>query len=122
VPEAIVATCQTTATTPDRGGPHYGDYTGLNSLFEIIIQSFVHSQHCRLSGSLPQISHLKGMAAAWNVSAARNSAWQSAERLWQFRTIPLPVSSFMDVLDGLTTVIGMALLVPVPMTESNQRD
>jgi hypothetical protein len=52
--------------------------------------------------------------AAWNVSAARESAWQNSEHLWQFRTIPLLASSFMDMLDGLTTVINKVLLVPVP--------
>lgn len=63
-------------------------------------------------GALPPISHLEDTIAAWNVSAARESAWQNAEHLWQLVTIPLLASSFMDVLDGFTTVIGKALLVP----------
>jgi Family of unknown function (DUF5995) len=64
--------------------------------------------------ALPPVSHLENTIAAWNVSAARESAWQNAEHLWKLRTIPLLGSSFMDMLDGLTTVISKALLVPVP--------
>jgi hypothetical protein len=63
---------------------------------------------------LPPVSHLEDTIAAWSVSAARESAWQNAEHLWQLRTLPLLTSSFMDMLDGLTTVIGKALLAPVP--------
>jgi hypothetical protein len=65
-------------------------------------------------GALPPISQLKDTIAAWSVSAARESAWQNAEHLWQLRTIPSLTSSFMDMLDGLTTVIGKTLLVLVP--------
>jgi hypothetical protein len=115
LPEAIVATCQATGTTPDHGGTHYGDYTSLNSTLDTLIESAKQTLNVRLpGGALPPISHLEDTIAAWNVSAARESAWQSAEHLWQLRTIPLLVSSFMDVLDGFTTVIGKALLVPVP--------
>jgi hypothetical protein len=48
------------------------------------------------------------------VTAARESAWQNAEHLWQLRQVPSLASSFLDVLDGFTTVIGKTLLVPVP--------
>jgi hypothetical protein len=59
-------------------------------------------------------SHLEDTIAAWDVGAARESAWQNAEHLWQLRTIPALSASFMQVLDGFTTVISKALLVPVP--------
>lgn len=113
--EAIVTTCQITGTTPDRGGTNYSDYTALNSTLDSLIESAKHTLNVRLpGGALPPISHLEDTLAAWNVSAARESAWQNAEHLWQLRSIPLLASSFMDVLDGFTTVIGKALLVPVP--------
>ena len=113
--EAIVTTCQVTATTPDRGGTHYGDYTALNSTLDSLVESAKQTLNVRLpGGALPPISHLEDTLAAWNVSAARESAWQNAEHLWQLGSIPLLASSFMDVLDGFTTVIGKALLVPVP--------
>ena len=113
--EAIVGTCQTTGTTPDHGGTHYNDYTALNSTLDALIESSKAELNLRLlGGELPPISHLEDTIAAWNVSAAREKAWQNAEHLWQFRTSALLTSSFMDMLDGFTTVIGKALLVPVP--------
>jgi len=115
LPEAIVATCQVTGTTPDHGGTHYNDYTALNSTLDSLIESAKRTLAVRLLGdALPPISHLEDTIAAWNVSAARESAWQNAEQLWQVRTVPALAASFMDVLDGFTTVIGKALLVPVP--------
>ena len=115
LPEAIVATCQVTGTTPDHGGTYYSDYTALNSTLDGLIESAKRTLNVRLLGeALPLISHLEDTIAAWNVSAARESAWQNAEQLCQISSIPLLASSFMDMLDGLTTVIGKALLVPVP--------
>jgi len=115
LPEAIVATCQVTGTTLDHGGTHYSDYTALNSTLEGIVESAKGTLNVRLpGGALPPISHLADTIAAWKVSAARESAWQNAEHLWQLRMLPILGSSFMDMLDGLTTVIGKTLLVPVP--------
>jgi hypothetical protein len=115
LPEAIVATCQVTGTTPDHGGTYYSDYTALNSTLDGLIESAKRTLNVRLLGeALPPISHLEDTIAAWNVSAARESAWQNAEQLCQISSIPSLASSFMDMLDGLTTVIGKALLVPVP--------
>lgn len=113
--EAIVATCQVTGTSPDRGGAHYNDYTALNSTLDSLIESAKQTLNVRLPGDgLPPVSHLEETIAAWNVSAARESAWQNAGHLSQLRPVPVFAASFMDVLDGFTTVIGKALLVPVP--------
>jgi hypothetical protein len=113
--EAIVATCQATGTTPDHGGAHYNDYTAVNSTLDSLIESARRTLNVRLpGGALPPVSHLEDTIAAWNVSAARESAWQNAEHLWQLRPLPLLASSFLDTLDGFTTVISKALLVPVP--------
>ena len=110
--EAIVATSQATGTTPDHGGTHYTDYTSLNSTLDGLIETAKVSLKVDLLGRpLPAISQLEDTIAAWSVSAARESAWQSAEHLWQIRSSPLLTANFLDLLDGLTTVIGKALLV-----------
>jgi hypothetical protein len=115
LPEAIVATCQVTGTTPDHGGTHYNDYTALNSTLDGLIEAAKRTLHVRLlGGPLPPISHLEDMIAAWSVSAARESAWKNAEYLWLVRATPWAVSGLLDSLDGLATVISKALLVPVP--------
>jgi hypothetical protein len=115
LPEALVTTCQVTGTVPDSGGANFSDYTALNSTLDSLIESAKVTLDVRLpGGDLPPVSHLEDTIAAWSVSAARESAWQSAEHLWRLRTVPLLTASFMDLLDGLTTVIGKALLVPAP--------
>jgi hypothetical protein len=115
LPEAIVATCQVTGTAPDSGGVNFTDYTALNSTLDGLIESAKLTLNVRLPGeALPPVTHLEDTLAAWNVSAARESAWQNAEHLWQLREVPLLASRFLDMLDGLTTVIGKVLLVPVP--------
>ena len=115
LPEAIVATCRITNTTPVHNGAHYNEYSALNSTLDGIIESAKRTLHVRLlGGALPAISQMEDTIAAWSVSAARESAWQNAEHLWQLCTIPSLEPSFMTMLDGLTTVIGKVLLVPAP--------
>jgi len=115
LPEAIVATCQVTGTTPDHGGTSYNDYTSLNSTLDGLVETAKTTLHVRLlGGALPPVSHLEDLIAGWSVSAARESAWNSAQTLWLIRAAPLATSGFMGSLDGLATVISKALLVPVP--------
>ena len=115
LPEAIVATCEVAGTTPDPHGTHYADYSSVNSTLDSLIESAKSTLNVRLPGdALPPISHLEDTIASWNVCAARASAWQNAGFLWPMRTLPLATAGFLEVLDGLTTVIGKTLLVPVP--------
>ena len=115
LPAAIVATCQATATVPERSAPQFADYTSLNSTFDSLIESAKHTLHVRLLGqALPPASHLEDLIAAWGVSGARETAWSNAEILWRLRREPPLDSTLMDTLDGLTTVTNKALLIPVP--------
>jgi hypothetical protein len=113
--EAITATCQETGTTPQHGGTQYNDYTALNTTLDALVESAKQTLRVRLLGdSLPPVTHLEDTVAAWDVSAAREAAWNNSEVLWQLRTVPPLSAAFMDTLDGLTAVAGKALLVPVP--------
>ena len=115
LPAAIVNTCDATSTIPQHSGTRYADYTGLNSTLDNLIDSAKQTLHVRLAGdALPPVSHLNDTIAAWSVSAARESAWLNAELLWHIRAFPPMDSAFMDTLDGLVTVVGTTLLVPVP--------
>ena len=101
LPAAIVATCLVTNTAPDWGGTNYWDYTALNSTLDSLINAAKATLMVRLPGdALPPVSHLEDTIAAWNVSAARESAWRSAEHLWQLRAVPALASSYLDMLDG----------------------
>jgi len=113
--EAIVSTCRITNTAPDHDGPHYRDYTALNATLDSLVESAKAALNVRLPGdALPPVSHLEETIAAWNVCAARESAWRNAECVWQLRSMPSLAASFLDVLDGTAAVIGKTLLVPVP--------
>ena len=115
LPLAIVATCDATSTIPQHGGTQYADYTALNSTLDDLIESAKQTLRVRLPGdALPPVSHLNDTIAAWNVSAARESAWRNAEVLWQIRTFPPLYSAFLDTLGGFTAVVSKTLLVPVP--------
>src|ERR1700734_1338306 len=93
LPQAIVATCQVTATNPQYGGEQYQDYTALNSNLDSLIESAKRTLHVRLLGDpLPPVSNLEDTIAAWSVSAAREAAWQNAELLWHLRAVP-PLSA-----------------------------
>jgi hypothetical protein len=114
LPQAIVATCQVTATAPQHGSAQYNDYSALNITLDSLIESAKHTLHIRLLGDpLPPVSHLEDTIAAWKVSAAREAAWQNAQLLWHLRAVPSLSETLLDTLDGLTTVAGKALLVPV---------
>ena len=115
LPQAIVSNCQATNTIPQHGGAQYNDYTAINSTLDGLIESAKHELNVRLLGdALPPVSRLEDTFAAWSVTAARESAWNNAELLWHLQPMPLLASTFMGTLDGLTTVAGKALLVPVP--------
>jgi hypothetical protein len=115
LPQAIVATCQATATLPKNATARYDDYTALNTTLDAFIESAKQTLRVRLLGdALPPVSHLEDTIAAWSVSAAREAAWRNAELLWHLQNLPSLYSNFLDTLDGLTTVAGKALLVPVP--------
>jgi hypothetical protein len=113
LPEAIVATCKATHTAPSHGTPQYADYTSVNSTLETLVDAARTTLRVRLPGDpLPAVSQLEDILAAWKVSAARETAWVNAEALWN---LPAPLTdNLKHSIDGLTTVVGKTLLVPVP--------
>jgi len=113
LPMAVIATCRTTNTTPQHGTAHYDDYTAVNTTLDALIGEAEQTLNVRLLGSqLPAVSHLEDTIAAWDLAAARESAWKNAQSLWN--ESPDIAAAHMDVVDGLTTVISKAVLVPVP--------
>ena len=111
--EAIVATCKATNTVPRHCSPHYSDYKSLNATLDGLIQQARTNLNVRLLGDpLPAASTLENTIAAWDIAAARENAWNNAQQLWY---LPAPLANgLLDSVDGLTTVIGKALLAPIP--------
>jgi hypothetical protein len=110
---AIDATCKAANTVPQHGTSQYNDYTSLNPTLDGLIDQAKRTLDVRLPGDpLPAVSHLEDLIAGWDVSAARETAWNNAEQLWNLS--PLLAVGLMDTIDGFTAVISKALLVPVP--------
>ncbi len=115
LPQAVVATCRAFDDPPQHGTAQYNDYTAINPTLDNLINAAKQTLHVRLLGdALPPVSRLEDTLAAWNVSAAREAAWNNAELLWRLADAPLASATFLDTLDGFTTVASKALLVPVP--------
>lgn len=113
LPLAIITTCRNMSTVPQHGTPEYSDYTALNANLDGLIETAKRTLNVRLLGDeLPAVSRLDDTIGAWNLSAARENAWNTAQSLWQ--QSPALVAIHMDIIDGLTTVISKGLLVPVP--------
>jgi Family of unknown function (DUF5995) len=110
---AIEATCKATDTLPQHGTAQYNDYTSVNPTLDDLIDKAKQNLNFRLPGdALPAVSHLADLIASWDLGAAREKAWENAETLWNLPQ--LPAAGLVDAIDGLTTVISKALLVPVP--------
>jgi len=111
LPQAIVAT----GTAPVHGGVEYNDYTALNSTLDSLVERAKTELDVRLPGdALPPVTHLEDTIAAFSVSAAREAAWNNAEVLWNLREVPALAARTLGAIDGMTAVIGKALLVPAP--------
>ncbi|MGA7342723.1 MAG: DUF5995 family protein [Terracidiphilus sp.] len=115
LPLAIVALCQSTGIEPQHGTAQYNDFTALNATLDSLIDVAKQELNVRLAGdALPGVSGLEDTLAAWSMSAARETAWNNAELLWHLKDAPPVSAKFVDSLDGLTSVAGKTLLVPVP--------
>jgi hypothetical protein len=110
---AIDATCKATDTLPQHGSAQYNDYTSFNPVLDGLIDQAKQNLEVWLPGDrLPDVSHLGDVIAAWDVSAARETAWNNAEHLRNLP--PLLADGLVDGIDGFTAVISKTLLLPVP--------
>jgi Family of unknown function (DUF5995) len=114
LPQAVVATCQSTGIAPAHGTPQYYDFTSLNATLDSLINQARQDLDVRLAGdALPPVTHLENVLAAWSISAAREVAWNNAEVLWHLRDVPPVSATFMASVDLTTDAAGKTLLIPV---------
>jgi hypothetical protein len=114
LPQAVLGICQATGDAPQHGTAQYIDYTAIDTTLDSLINAAKQTLHVGLLGdALPPVGRLEDTLAAWDVSAAREAAWNNAELLWNLGGASLLTGTFLDTLDGLTAVAGKALLVPV---------
>ena len=114
LPQAVLGICQATGDPPRHGTVQYTDYTAIDTTLDSLINAAKQTLHVGLLGdALPPVGRLEDALAAWDVSAAREAAWNNAELLWSLADLPPVAATFLDTLDGLTAVASKALLVPV---------
>jgi hypothetical protein len=115
LPIAIVNTCRNSGIVPQHGTAQYNDYTSLNVTLDSLIEEAKKTLNVRLLGDiLPPVNSLEDTIAAWSVSAAREAAWNNSELLWHLQDESPLSTGFLNTLDGLTTVVGKGLLIPIP--------
>ena len=114
LPLAVVNTCKAYGVSPQHGTVQYNDYTAINGTLGTLIDAAKTTLRVRLPGDdLPAISALDDTLAAWSITAAREAAWNNAELLQYVEAVPALTAGFMDTLDGLTSVVGKTLLIPI---------
>lgn len=115
LPLALLETFEATGIEPHSAGVQYGDYISLNSTLSPLAEAAIDEWQVRLPGGpLPGASHLRETLDAWSLTAAREAAWTNAELLWGVRDVPLVGGRYLEVIDGLASVVGKALLVAAP--------
>ena len=115
LPIALVAAFHARNISPQHGTAQYADYSGLNSSLDSLIDKAKTTLNVRFLGdTLPEITGLEDTLAGWSMSAARDAAWNNAELLWHLQAEAWLTSALLGTLDGLTSVVGQGLLIPVP--------
>jgi len=114
LPQAIVETCQATGVAPAHGTTHYNDYTALNATLDAIIDAAKQQLNVRLPGdSLPDLTRVEDLAAAFSIAAAREVAWKNSEVLWHIKDVSPVSTAFLDSVDATTAVASKTLLIPI---------
>ena len=114
LPQAVLGICQATGIAPQHGTVQYNDYTAIDTTLDGLMNAAKQTLQVGLLGdALPPVGRLENMLAAWDLSAAREAAWNNAELLWRLDGVPAVAATFLDTLDGLTAVASKALLIPV---------
>ena len=111
--QAIVRTCRATGRPLQHATAQYSDYTSVNTTLDGMIQSAKQTLAVRLPGaSTPPISQLQNVIAAFDISVAREHAWNTAEVL---SVLPdTATAPLLEFINGITAALGKSLLVPIP--------
>jgi hypothetical protein len=114
LPLSIVATYSAVGGAPTDRDARYADFCRVNSLLEAV-ENQVRADYS--TGIVAVVDAAAGQAdsaaAMWKVRNAREAAWTNGEVLWTLRRRPVLRDAFFSRLDGLTSLAGRGLLVPV---------
>ena len=109
---ALLQTDDQLHLTPALQSPEHDDYEHVNGLLEQVLPSALNVLATGIVGELAQDTGKIGrLLAIWNVSAARDLAWDFAEHLRSLVGVSRDLA--LEGQDKLTGVIGRSLLLPL---------
>jgi hypothetical protein len=118
LPIALLEQWKARRKRPRAGDPAYADYTKVNEILlreetaeRAMIEPAVLQDLDRLDGG--GVGRLDGRLAMWTVDTARAAAWQTADRLWDFRHLPFAQRAILSTVDRVVAVWGDAFLCPL---------
>jgi len=98
--------------TPGLESPEHDDFQRVNGLLETVLPAALTFLANGVLGELAQDTGKVGrLLAIWNVSAARDLAWDFADHLRNLTGVDRDIA--LSAEDQLTGVIGRALLLPI---------
>jgi Family of unknown function (DUF5995) len=109
---ALGQTNQEKQINPNQQSPQYQDFESVNGIIETVLPDALHVLATDVLGELAQDTGKIGrLLAVWNVSAARNLAWDFSEHL---RNLAGPARQMaLNIQDKFTGALGRSLLMPM---------
>jgi hypothetical protein len=97
---------------PNKQSPQYQDFESVNGIIETVLPDALHVLATDVLGELAQDTGKIGrLLAVWNVSAARDLAWDFSEQL---RNLNGPARQMaLNIQDKFTGALGRSLLMPM---------
>jgi len=109
---ALLQTDAEMNVVPLSGSPQHADYERVNALLEAVLPSALELLATGILGELAQDTGKIGrLLAIWNVSAARDLAWEFADHLRALPEINRVLA--LAAQDQITGALGRSLLLPI---------
>jgi len=106
---ALLSTDAELSTIPATGSPEFADYQSVNGLLKTVMPSALTMLSTDTLGVLAQDTGKVGrLLAFWDISRARDLAWDFANQLRSFAGITR--DGALSTQDALTGVLGRAIL------------
>jgi hypothetical protein len=111
LPLALVTANQSLGRWPGRAGAEHDDFERVNDILEAVLPEALQFLAVGVLGQIAQDTGRIGrLLAIWNVRAARDLAWDQADRT---HALPAPARlAALAAQDQLTGVVGRSLLLP----------
>jgi hypothetical protein len=109
---ALGQTNQEKQINPNKQSPQYRDFESVNGIIETVLPDALHVLATDVLGELAQDTGKIGrLLAVWNVSAARDLAWDFSEHLRNLNGTARQMA--LNIQDKFTGALGRSLLMPM---------